>query len=82
MVNNCSIIDEMLQVAAKEILKKCEQAVGDHRVYIEKYGACTSWLLDIQQKFATCSGADEDLAAIERKIKVVSFSAPELVNLR
>ena len=61
-----------MQVAAKEILKKCERAVGDHRVYIDKYNTCTSWLLAIQEKFNSSSGADEDLAAIERKIQVMA----------
>lgn len=59
------------QVAAKEILKKCEQAVADHRLYIDKYTQCASWLAAVQDKFATCSGSgDDDLGAIERKLKI------------
>ena len=59
------------QVAAKEILKKCEQAVTDHRLYIDKYNQCSSWLTGVQNRFSTCSGIGDDaLAAIEQKINI------------
>ena len=62
----------------KEILKKCDQAVADHRLYIEKYNRCASWLANAQEEFARCccvsdtggTEVQEDLAAIERKIAV------------
>ena len=64
---------QSMQVAAKEILKKCEQAVGDHRLYLDKYNQCASWLTTAQEKFATCSGDKEqdDLSTIEQKIKIL-----------
>ena len=63
---------QSMQVAAKEILKKCDQAVTDHRLYMDKYSQCASWLAVVQDKFTSCSGIDDDdLAAIERKIKVL-----------
>lgn len=65
---------QSMQVAAKEILKKCEQAVGDHRLYLDKYNQCASWLTAAQEKFATtCSGDGEqdDLSTIEQKIKIL-----------
>lgn len=69
---------QSMHVAAKEILKKCDQAVADHRLYIEKYNRCASWLANAQEEFARCccvsdtggTAVQEDLAAIERKIAV------------
>lgn len=68
---------QSMHVAAKEILKKCDQAVADHRLYIEKYNRCASWLANAQEEFARSCVSDtggaaiqEDLAAIERKIAI------------
>ena len=69
---------QSMHVAAKEILKKCDQAVADHLLYIEKYNRCASWLANAQEEFARCccvsdtggTAVQEDLAAIERKIAV------------
>lgn len=65
---------QSMQVAAKEILKKCEQAVNDHRLYLDKYNQCSNWLTAAQDKYATtCSGdgEHEDLGVIQSKIKTL-----------
>ena len=73
---------QSMQVAAKEILKKCEQAVNDHRHYVDKYNDSSEWLVSAKDKLAAClsggsgggSGgveADSDLAAIETKLAVL-----------
>ncbi|XP_038215060.1 nesprin-1 [Zerene cesonia] len=39
---------------AKELVKKCQQAVNDHNAYQEKYKQCTDWILAAQHKFDEC----------------------------
>ncbi|CAH2077111.1 unnamed protein product, partial [Iphiclides podalirius] len=39
---------------AKELVKKCQQAVNDHTAYQEKYNQCTDWLKTAQHKFDEC----------------------------
>ena len=63
---------QSMQVAAKEILKKCEQAVHDHRDYIAKYQQSSSWLATAQEQLTSCStGSNGDLTAIESKIAIL-----------
>lgn len=42
---------QSIQATAKEIVKKCEQAVTDHNVYQEKYKQCSEWIQAAQLKF-------------------------------
>ncbi|CAH2241590.1 jg3925 [Pararge aegeria aegeria] len=39
---------------AKELVKKCQQAVNDHNAYQEKYNQCMDWIKTAQHKFAEC----------------------------
>ncbi|CAG4999353.1 unnamed protein product, partial [Parnassius apollo] len=39
---------------AKELVKKCQQAVNDHNAYQEKYNQCTDWIKTAQYKFEEC----------------------------
>ncbi|XP_039285327.1 nesprin-1-like [Nilaparvata lugens] len=51
---------QSIQTTAKEIVKKCEQAVKDHELYLAKYKECSNWLSSAQQKYnAACQLADE-----------------------
>lgn len=45
---------QSVQSTAKELVKKCEQAVNDHKAYQEKYNQCTDWLKAAQVKFEEC----------------------------
>ncbi|KAF7272974.1 hypothetical protein GWI33_014281 [Rhynchophorus ferrugineus] len=42
---------QSVQVTAKEILKKCEQALADHKTYNDKYKQCCNWLNAARTKF-------------------------------
>lgn len=46
---------QSIQATAKEILKKCEQAVQDHGHFNEKYKQCADWLANAQAKYDDCS---------------------------
>ncbi|KPJ06864.1 Nesprin-1 [Papilio machaon] len=39
---------------AKELVKKCQQAVNDHTAYQDKYNQCTDWIKTAQLKFEEC----------------------------
>lgn len=41
---------QSVQSTAKEILKKCVQAVADHKVYNEKYRQCSDWIVASQNR--------------------------------
>lgn len=45
---------QSIQSTAREIVKKCEQAVADHTVFNEKYRQCSDWLAAAQARFETC----------------------------
>lgn len=41
---------QSVQTTAREIIKKCEQAVEDHKIYNEKYRQCAEWIAATQLK--------------------------------
>ena len=45
---------QSVQATAKEVVKKCEQNVADHRLYIDKYRQCSDWIVAAQARFDTC----------------------------
>ncbi|KAI5642762.1 spectrin repeat domain-containing protein [Phthorimaea operculella] len=45
---------QSVQSTAKELVKKCEQAVNDHQAYQEKYNQCTDWIKSAQHQFQEC----------------------------
>nr|XP_022915902.1 nesprin-1 isoform X7 [Onthophagus taurus] len=45
---------QSVQSTTKEIVKKCEQAVNDHKQYNEKYRQCTDWIAATQARFNAC----------------------------
>ena len=42
---------QSVQVTAKEIVKKCEQALADHNIYNEKYRQCSDWLAGAKTRY-------------------------------
>ncbi|XP_055711373.1 muscle-specific protein 300 kDa isoform X7 [Phlebotomus papatasi] len=59
---------QSVQTTAKEIVKKCEQAVQDHEIFNDKYKQCSDWLSSAQVKYQECqdlstAGSQEDLMA-------------------
>ncbi|XP_060527804.1 muscle-specific protein 300 kDa isoform X12 [Cylas formicarius] len=45
---------QSVQITTKEIVKKCEQALADHKLYNEKYRQCSDWIAAAQTKFNSC----------------------------
>lgn len=41
---------QSIQATAREIVKKCEQAVSDHGAYNEKYRQCSDWIAAAQTR--------------------------------
>lgn len=41
---------QAVQVTTKEILKKCEQSVSDHKLYNDKYKQCSDWITAAQAR--------------------------------
>lgn len=41
---------QSVQATAREIIKKCQQAVADHKLYNEKYRQCSDWIAAAQAK--------------------------------
>ncbi|KAL4710682.1 hypothetical protein ACJJTC_003318, partial [Scirpophaga incertulas] len=46
---------QSVQSTAKELVKKCEQAVNDHNLYQKKYNQCIEWINSAQHKFEECN---------------------------
>ncbi|KAL3268199.1 hypothetical protein HHI36_007324 [Cryptolaemus montrouzieri] len=44
---------QSIQLASREILKKCEQVYTDHKFYNEKYRQCADWIAAAKAKFFT-----------------------------
>lgn len=42
---------QAVQATARDIVKKCEQAVNDHKAYIEKYRQCSDWIAAAQARY-------------------------------
>jgi nesprin-1 len=45
---------QSVQATAKEVVKKCEQNVADHKLYNEKYRQCSDWIAVAQVRFDAC----------------------------
>ncbi|GBO98724.1 Nesprin-1 [Eumeta japonica] len=70
---------QSIQSTAKELVKKCEQAVNDHTTYQEKYNQCVNWIKSAQQKFNECN---ENLSNTPEGIKAKRESLSDLVSQR
>nr|XP_033322974.1 nesprin-1 [Megalopta genalis] len=42
---------QSIQATAKELVKKCEQAVADHAAYLERYKQCSEWLANARTSY-------------------------------
>lgn len=45
---------QSVQATAREVLKKCEQNVKDHKLYLDKYKQCFDWIAVAETKFDNC----------------------------
>lgn len=65
---------QSIQTTAKEIVKKCEQAVTDHQQYNDKYKQCSNWIAAAQAKYNKCCessqiGSRQDLSNNNKAIE-------------
>ncbi|CAG9785832.1 unnamed protein product [Diatraea saccharalis] len=70
---------QSIQSTAKELVKKCEQAVNDHKAYQEKYNQCTEWINTAQHKFEECN---KNLANTPEGISAKRESLNDLLSQR
>lgn len=70
---------QSIQSTAKELVKKCEQAVSDHSTYQDKYNQCISWLKSAQHKFDECN---KSLSNTPEGIKTKRESLNDLLSQR
>ncbi|XP_063222936.1 muscle-specific protein 300 kDa isoform X4 [Bacillus rossius redtenbacheri] len=79
---------QSIQSTAKDIVKKCEQAVADHEAYLARYEQCCSWLAEAQARFdkwraESGSGARPDLLRCSAALQGLlseQASASQLLN--
>ena len=60
-----------VQSTVKEILKKCEVAVGAHRQYEERYNDCMQWLSQAEEKYSKNSDLHGNREEILEKQSVI-----------
>ncbi|KZC10894.1 Nesprin-1 [Dufourea novaeangliae] len=58
---------QSIQSTAKELVKKCEQAVADHAAYLERYKQCSEWLANARTAYQSIkddiSGTRQELTS-------------------
>ncbi|KAF5292004.1 hypothetical protein FQA39_LY14121 [Lamprigera yunnana] len=45
---------QSVQATTKDVVKKCEQSLNDHKLYNEKYRQCSDWIAAAQTRFNMC----------------------------
>lgn len=45
---------QSVQATTRELAKKCEQAVNDHKAFNDKYQQCSDWIAAAQARFDSC----------------------------
>ncbi|XP_076667923.1 muscle-specific protein 300 kDa isoform X16 [Andrena cerasifolii] len=78
---------QSIQATAKELVKKCEQAVADHAAYLERYKQCSEWLSNTRTSYQSIkddfSGTRRELASNVSTLKDLlarQSSATLLIN--
>ncbi|KAK3865215.1 hypothetical protein Pcinc_029165 [Petrolisthes cinctipes] len=69
-----------IQVTAKEILKKCEIGVNNHKAFIEKYNQSVGWLTVAQDKLAKCVEMQGDRATLQKRLEIIKELLGEKQN--
>nr|KAG5692778.1 hypothetical protein BaRGS_009394 [Batillaria attramentaria] len=60
-----------LLVTTKEIIKRCEQNVEDHKTFVSKFADASQWLIKAKEKFAECSDSAGSRAELEDRLDKV-----------
>ncbi|XP_071567068.1 muscle-specific protein 300 kDa isoform X8 [Temnothorax nylanderi] len=50
---------QSIQATAKELVKKCEQAVVDHANYLDRYKQCSEWLASVRVRYQSSKDASD-----------------------
>ncbi|XP_043257159.1 nesprin-1 isoform X10 [Colletes gigas] len=56
---------QSIQSTAKELVKKCEQAVADHAAYLERYKQCSEWLANTRTSYQSIK---DDLSSARQEL--------------
>ncbi|KAK7104412.1 hypothetical protein V1264_019133 [Littorina saxatilis] len=60
-----------LLVTTKEIIKRCEQNVEDHKGFVSKFADASQWLIKAKEKFAECSDTAGSRTELEERLDKV-----------
>ncbi|XP_076463750.1 muscle-specific protein 300 kDa-like isoform X7 [Babylonia areolata] len=60
-----------LLVTTKEIIKRCEQNVEDHKTFVSKFADASQWLNKAKEKFATCSDTGGARTELEDRLEKI-----------
>ncbi|XP_020291842.1 nesprin-1 isoform X3 [Pseudomyrmex gracilis] len=78
---------QSIQVTAKELVKKCEQAVADHASYLDRYKQCSEWLAGTRARYQAirenASGTRQELISnvdVLREILARQSTSTVLIN--
>ncbi|EZA53954.1 Nesprin-1 [Ooceraea biroi] len=78
---------QSIQATAKELVKKCEQAVMDHASYLDRYKQCSEWLANTRTRYQStkenASGTRQELISNVDTLKELlsrQSSATLLIN--
>ncbi|XP_075225316.1 muscle-specific protein 300 kDa isoform X2 [Lycorma delicatula] len=66
---------QSVQTTAKEIVKKCEQAVKDHEVYLLKYKECSDWVGNAQNNYKACQVASATVTQKNLEAQIAQLSS-------
>ncbi|KAJ8309206.1 hypothetical protein KUTeg_014080 [Tegillarca granosa] len=62
---------QQLTGESRDILKKCEQNVADHKFYKDKHAECTHWLAKAKDKYATSSDLTGSRVELEDRLEKI-----------
>ncbi|KAK3090120.1 hypothetical protein FSP39_009339 [Pinctada imbricata] len=62
---------QSLQHSVKDILKRCEQNVSDHRHYKEKQADCAQWLVHAKEKFGASADTTGSRNELEDRLEKI-----------
>ncbi|XP_076442566.1 muscle-specific protein 300 kDa-like isoform X3 [Babylonia areolata] len=62
---------QTLLITTKEIIKRCEQNVADHKGFVSKFADASQWLIKAKEKFAECSDVGGSRIEIEDRLEKV-----------
>ncbi|XP_076280585.1 muscle-specific protein 300 kDa [Lasioglossum baleicum] len=68
---------QSIQATAKELVKKCEQAVADHAAYLERYKQCSEWLANARTSYQSIKN---DFSSTRHVLTTNVFTLKDLLS--